>query len=200
MACDTQRTWSTASVVTIDTRGSTPTLEDRRVTIARETAFVIAIMNMILYGIEAPNILHTNTLTENLADIQEKDRYDSCGEPALWRQGRGRFSRTSPSKPGRPPSSFYNISSRSSKRADAEVSSSRILSFRIRTTPQRVCGSNYSRACNRHTVLDCRADVPGGGREDGGAVLRKRQADSKGLVLPTEPWPQPRQNESVERC
>jgi len=37
---------------------------------------VIAIMNMILHGIEAPNIIHTNTLTENLADIQEKDRYD----------------------------------------------------------------------------------------------------------------------------
>ena len=37
-------------------------------------AYVIAIMNMILHGIEAPNIVHTNTLTENLADIQEKDR------------------------------------------------------------------------------------------------------------------------------
>jgi type I restriction enzyme M protein len=37
---------------------------------------VIAIMNMILHGIETPNILHTNTLTENVADIQEKDRYD----------------------------------------------------------------------------------------------------------------------------
>jgi len=30
---------------------------------------------MILHGIDAPNILHTNTLTENLGDIQEKDRY-----------------------------------------------------------------------------------------------------------------------------
>ena len=30
---------------------------------------------MILHGIEAPNIIHTNTLSENLADIQEKDRY-----------------------------------------------------------------------------------------------------------------------------
>src|SRR5436853_4044760 len=39
-------------------------------------AYVIGIMNMILHGIGAPNILHTNTLTENLADIQEKDRYD----------------------------------------------------------------------------------------------------------------------------
>ena len=33
-------------------------------------------MNMILHGVEAPNIVHTNTLAENLADIQEKDRYD----------------------------------------------------------------------------------------------------------------------------
>jgi type I restriction enzyme M protein len=42
----------------------------------KSLAYVIAIMNMILHGIDAPNILHTNTLTENLADIQEKDRYD----------------------------------------------------------------------------------------------------------------------------
>jgi len=33
-------------------------------------------MNMILHGIEAPNIIHTNTLAENLADIQDKDRVD----------------------------------------------------------------------------------------------------------------------------
>ena len=42
----------------------------------KSLAYVIAIMNMILHGIEAPNVLHTNTLTENLADIQEKDRFD----------------------------------------------------------------------------------------------------------------------------
>ncbi|OIO98960.1 MAG: type I restriction endonuclease subunit M [Armatimonadetes bacterium CG2_30_59_28] len=42
----------------------------------KSLAYVIAIMNMILHGIEAPNILHTNTLSENLADIQERDRYD----------------------------------------------------------------------------------------------------------------------------
>jgi type I restriction enzyme M protein len=39
-------------------------------------AYVISIMNMILHGIEAPNIVRTNTLTENLADIQERDRFD----------------------------------------------------------------------------------------------------------------------------
>ncbi len=42
----------------------------------KSLAYVMAIMNMILHGIDAPNIIHTNTLTENLADIQEKDRYD----------------------------------------------------------------------------------------------------------------------------
>jgi type I restriction enzyme M protein len=37
---------------------------------------VIGIMNMILHGIEAPNIIHTNSLAENIADIQQKDRVD----------------------------------------------------------------------------------------------------------------------------
>jgi type I restriction enzyme M protein len=42
----------------------------------KSLAYVMAIMNMILHGIEAPNIVHTNTLSENLADIQDKDRFD----------------------------------------------------------------------------------------------------------------------------
>lgn len=42
----------------------------------KSLAYIIGIMNMILHGIEAPNIQHTNTLAENLADIQEKDRFD----------------------------------------------------------------------------------------------------------------------------
>ena len=41
----------------------------------KSLAYVIAIMNMILHGIEAPNIIHTNPLAENLADVQEKDRF-----------------------------------------------------------------------------------------------------------------------------
>ena len=44
----------------------------------KSMAFIIGTMNMILHGIEAPNIVHTNSLTENLADIQEKNRYDVC--------------------------------------------------------------------------------------------------------------------------
>ncbi len=42
----------------------------------KSLAYIIGIMNMILHGIEAPNIVHTNTLAENLADIQERDRYN----------------------------------------------------------------------------------------------------------------------------
>jgi type I restriction enzyme M protein len=42
----------------------------------KSLAYVIAIMNMILHGIEAPNIVHSNTLALNLADVQDKDRFD----------------------------------------------------------------------------------------------------------------------------
>jgi type I restriction enzyme M protein len=41
----------------------------------KSLAYVIGIMNMVLHGIEAPNIVHTNTLSEDIRDIQEKDRY-----------------------------------------------------------------------------------------------------------------------------
>lgn len=39
-------------------------------------AYIIGIMNMILHGIEAPSIKHMNTLSENIMDYQEKDRFD----------------------------------------------------------------------------------------------------------------------------
>ncbi len=42
----------------------------------KSLAYVIGVMNMILHGIEAPNIRHMDTLSENINDIQEKDRYD----------------------------------------------------------------------------------------------------------------------------
>jgi len=42
----------------------------------KSLAYIIGTMNMILHGVNAPNILHTNTLSENIADIQEKDRFD----------------------------------------------------------------------------------------------------------------------------
>lgn len=42
----------------------------------KSLAYIIGIMNMILHGVEAPNIKHVNTLAENINDIQEKDRFN----------------------------------------------------------------------------------------------------------------------------
>lgn len=42
----------------------------------KSLAYIIGVMNMILHGIEAPNIMHTNTLGESLQDIQAKDQVD----------------------------------------------------------------------------------------------------------------------------
>lgn len=42
----------------------------------KNLAYIIGIMNMILHGIEAPNIIHTNTLSESVRSITEKDRYE----------------------------------------------------------------------------------------------------------------------------
>ena len=43
---------------------------------AKPIPYIIGTMNMILHGVEAPNIIHTNTLSENIMQIQEKDKYD----------------------------------------------------------------------------------------------------------------------------
>lgn len=42
----------------------------------KSLAYVIAIMNMILHGIETPNVIHTNTLAENLQDIQPSNQHN----------------------------------------------------------------------------------------------------------------------------
>ena len=42
----------------------------------KELPYIIGMMNMILHGVEAPSIQHTNTLAINLADVQEADKYD----------------------------------------------------------------------------------------------------------------------------
>ena len=39
-------------------------------------AYVMGMMNMILHGIESPNLYRNNTLTVNIRDIEEKSRHD----------------------------------------------------------------------------------------------------------------------------
>jgi type I restriction enzyme M protein len=70
-------------------------------------AYIIAIMNMILHGIEAPNIIHKNTLTENLQDIQEKDRYDIVlANPPFGGKERAEIQQNFPIKTGETASLF----------------------------------------------------------------------------------------------
>lgn len=42
----------------------------------KNLAYIVGLMNMILHGIESPNISRGNTLEENIMDIQNKDRHD----------------------------------------------------------------------------------------------------------------------------
>jgi type I restriction enzyme M protein len=56
----------------------------------KSLAYIIGIMNMILHGIEAPNIVHTNTLAENISDIQERPFWRRAGQSAVRRQGASR--------------------------------------------------------------------------------------------------------------
>jgi type I restriction enzyme M protein len=65
----TEAELSTADLETLQTR--TFTGKEKK-----SLAYVIAIMNMILHGIEAPKIIRANTLSENLSDVQERDRFD----------------------------------------------------------------------------------------------------------------------------
>ena len=100
----------------------------------KSLAYVIAIMNMILHGIEAPNIVHTNTLAENLADIQEKDRFDVVlANPPFGGKERKEVQQTFPSAPARLPFFSSSTSSRSSRLAGAAASSSRTRSCPTRT-------------------------------------------------------------------
>jgi type I restriction enzyme M protein len=73
----------------------------------KSLAYIIGIMNLILHGVDAPNIIHTNTLTENLADIQEKDRYDIVlANPPFGGKERAEVQQNFPIKTGETASLF----------------------------------------------------------------------------------------------
>jgi len=73
----------------------------------KSLAYIIGIMNMILHGVEAPNIIHTNSLAENLADIQEKDRYDVVlANPPFGGKERAEVQQNFPIKTGETASLF----------------------------------------------------------------------------------------------
>jgi len=125
----------------------------------KSLAYVIAIMNMILHGIEAPNIVHTNTLTENLADIQEKDRYEIVmANPPFGGQERKEVQQNFPIRTGETAFLFLQhfIKILKAGGRGAVVIKNTFLSNTDNASVS--LRKLLLESCNLHTVLDC----PGG--------------------------------------
>ncbi len=125
----------------------------------KSLAYVIAIMNMILHGIEAPNILHTNTLSENLADIQEKDRYDVIlANPPFGGKERKEVQQNFPIRTGETAFLFlqhFIKMLRAGGRAGVVIKNTFLSNTDNASVSLRKL---LLESCNLHTVLDC----PGG--------------------------------------
>jgi type I restriction enzyme M protein len=125
----------------------------------KSLAYVIAIMNMILHGIEAPNILHTNTLSENLADIQERDRYDLIlANPPFGGKERKEVQQNFPIRTGETAFLFLQHFIKMLKaggRAGVVIKNTFLSNTDNASTSLRKL---LLESCNLHTVLDC----PGG--------------------------------------
>jgi len=125
----------------------------------KSLAYVIAIMNMILHGIEAPNIIHTNTLTENLADIQQKDRFDVVlANPPFGGKERKEVQQNFPIRTGETAFLFLQHFIKMLKaggRGGVVIKNTFLSNTDNASTSLRKL---LTESCNLHTVLDC----PGG--------------------------------------
>lgn len=125
----------------------------------KSLAYVIAIMNMILHGIEAPNILHTNTLAENLGDIQDRDRFDVIlANPPFGGKERREVQQNFPIKTGETAFLFlqhFTKSLRAGGRAGIVIKNTFLSNS---DNASRALRRELLESCNLHTVLDC----PGG--------------------------------------
>jgi type I restriction enzyme M protein len=125
----------------------------------KSLAYVIAIMNMILHGIEAPNIVHTNTLTENLADIQEKNRFNVVlANPPFGGKERKEVQQNFPIRTGE--SAFLFLQHfikilKAGGRAGVVIKNTFLSNTDNASVSLRKL---LLESCNLHTVLDC----PGG--------------------------------------
>ncbi len=122
----------------------------------KSLAYVIAIMNLILHGIEAPNILHTNTLGENIADIEEKDRYDIIlANPPFGGKERKEVQQNFPIKTGETAYLFlqhFIKSLRAGGRGAVVIKNTFLSNTDNASIALR---RELLEACNLHTVLDC---------------------------------------------
>jgi len=122
----------------------------------KSLAYVIAIMNMILHGIEAPNIIHTNTLAENLADIQEKDRFDIIlANPPFGGKERKEVQQNFPIRTGETAFLFlqhFIKMLRAGGRAGVVIKNTFLSNTDNASVSLRKL---LLESCNLHTVLDC---------------------------------------------
>ena len=125
----------------------------------KSLAYIIGIMNMILHGVEAPNIIHTNTLAENLADIQEKDRYDVVlANPPFGGKERAEVQQNFPIKTGETASLFLQHFIKILKaggKAGVVIKNTFLSNTDNASVSLRKL---LLESCNLHTVLD----LPGG--------------------------------------
>ena len=125
----------------------------------KSLAYVIAIMNMILHGIEAPNIIHTNTLAENLADVQEKDRFHIIvANPPFGGKERKEVQQNFPIRTGETAFLFLQHFIKILKaggRAGIVIKNTFLSNTDNASVSLR---QKLLEECNLHTVLDC----PGG--------------------------------------
>ena len=125
----------------------------------KSLAYIIGTMNMILHGVEAPNIVHTNTLAENLADIQEKDRYDVVlANPPFGGKERAEVQQNFPIKTGETASLFLQHFIKILKaggKAGVVIKNTFLSNTDNASIALR---KQLLENCNLHTVLD----LPGG--------------------------------------
>ena len=125
----------------------------------KSLAYVIAIMNMILHGIDAPDVIHTNTLAENLADIQDKDRMDVIlANPPFGGKERPEVQQNFPIRTGETAFLFLQHFIKMLKaggRAGVVIKNTFLSNTDNASVSLR---RMLLESCNLHTVLDC----PGG--------------------------------------
>lgn len=125
----------------------------------KSLAYIIGTMNMILHGVEAPNIIHTNTLAENIADIQEKDRYDIVlANPPFGGKERAEVQQNFPIKTGETASLFlqhFIKILRAGGKAGVVIKNTFLSNTDNASVSLRKV---LLESCNLHTVLD----LPGG--------------------------------------
>ena len=125
----------------------------------KSLAYVIATMNMILHGIDAPNIVHANTLAENLSDVQEKDRYDVVlANPPFGGKERPEVQQNFPVKTGETAFLFLQHFIKRLKAGGRAAIVIKNTFLSNSDNAARALRQELLESCNLHTVLDC----PGG--------------------------------------